>query len=262
MVFDIPNYVSLPFEIGVAILILYLDRQEKKREKVRQQKEFEYNQKQQQRFSNFVKETSKSQLFLLEAILESLDPVKAQAFKKLIQTKYSEEIQNDMNELEQLINRRISATDTEDLDPDVDQEIQQKMDELEASRAITKSLFSDKITDSIGNITKSTLVIVDELNPEKVLNHPEKLFDKNVIKNKLLELQKTIEQQKLEVVSEFANIGKELGEELALATGAGKEVKAENINEFIKQVLPKEIDIKKLMAKKKKMDKSSEEEES
>lgn len=84
MIADIPNYISFPFEIAVALLILWLDKQERKREESRIKRRTKVENKQQARFPNFVTETSKHQMILFESILESLDPDKAHQFKKNI----------------------------------------------------------------------------------------------------------------------------------------------------------------------------------
>ena len=82
MITDIPNYISFPFEIFIAFMILYLDRQEKRREKSRFTDRVDFEDKQRERFNNFIKESNKSQLYLLESILDSLDHEKAEYFKK------------------------------------------------------------------------------------------------------------------------------------------------------------------------------------
>ncbi len=239
MITDIPNYISFPFEIFIAFMILYLDRQEKRREKSRFTDRVDFEDKQRERFNNFIKESNKSQLYLLESILDSLDHEKAEYFKKNIQAKYKDEIEEDMSNLEDLLTQ--SMEDGEGLND----EILHKMDELDSSSSIASSLFSDKISEGISNITKSTKNIFDQFSSEK-------LFEKGKLRENLRTTINAITKEKDDIVSEFEKMS--TSEE-----GIEKEIKKEVTTDQISNLLSKFIPAEELEKIKKHLKKDKEE---
>jgi hypothetical protein len=236
MITDIPNYISFPFEIGVALLILWLDKQERTREKLRLTHRTKIEVKQQARFTNFVTENSKHQMMLLESILESLDSTKAHQFKKSIQTKYSKEITSDMGDLELLLARQ--------LDPDEDQnvietEITHKMDEIEASRAITSTIFTEQIGKSIGNITKSTVDVLKNISLGDIVG-----MRRTDLQNQVNSVMKIIAKEKDHMMKEFAGFTADIQIKSDKEDESNSE-KQNTLNKLLKSFVSEE-DIEKL----------------
>lgn len=231
MIADIPNYISFPFEIAVALLILWLDKQERKREESRIKRRTKVENKQQARFTNFVTETSKHQMILFESILESLDPDKAHQFKKNIQYKFSKEITNDMDDLEALLERQMDPTE----DPqEIESEITHKMDEIVASRAITSSIFTERIGESISNITNSTVDVLKNISLGDLVG-----IRRTDLQKQISSVVKTIAKEKNLMLKEFAEFTGEL--QVSNEKQAdGITEKEKTLNKFLKNIISEE----------------------
>ncbi len=231
MIADIPNYISFPFEIAVALLILWLDRQERRREEKRIKERTKIENKQQARFTNFVTETSKHQMILLESILESLDPDKALLFKKNIQYKFGKEISNDMDDLEKLLGRQM---DPKEDAQKIESEITHKMDEIEASRAITSSIFTERISESIGKITNSTFGVLKNISLGDLVG-----IKRADLQKQMSSVVKTIAKEKDFMLKEFAEFTEDLQTNSEEQDDSTSE-KEKTLNKFLKNIISEE----------------------
>ncbi|MHA2168625.1 MAG: hypothetical protein ACXAB7_01805 [Candidatus Kariarchaeaceae archaeon] len=156
--FDIPNIVTLPIEIGIALMILWTDRRSRlrDRENIERQMEIETRHRdarsmQTERFNNWTQEAAKRQIMLLESIMVSLDVDKAQIFKDEVGTRYSEEISRDLNDLENLLEKKGSDPLIDDFKLDV--EIESKIEELSSAKDIASSFLPESVLESLQNLS-------------------------------------------------------------------------------------------------------------
>jgi hypothetical protein len=156
--FDIPNIVTLPIEIGIALMILWTDRRSRlrDRENIERQMEIETRHRdarsmQTERFNNWTQEAAKRQIMLLESIMVSLDVDKAQIFKDEVGTRYSEEISRDLNDLENLLEKKGSDPSIDDFKLDV--EIESKIEELSSAKDIASSFLPESVLESLQNLS-------------------------------------------------------------------------------------------------------------
>ena len=157
--FDIPNFVSLPIEIGVAVLILLMDKRQRKREREstlrfhQQQDQFRQSEiRQRERFNNFIQESSKRQIMLLESIMATLDKERVNDFKTEVGSRYAEELSNDMNDLDELLDRKSKSAD---VDPELEADIESKIDEIESGKDFVEHFLPKETIDSISNLANS-----------------------------------------------------------------------------------------------------------
>lgn len=156
---DIPNYITLPIEIGVAILILLMDRRQRKREAdsiirfQEQQKETRESEiRQRERFNNWAQESSKRQVMMLESIMATLDVNKVDDFKTEVGSRYAEELNQDMEDLDNLLNRK-RYTDTSD--PELEANIESKIEEIESAADFIEHFLPPDTLDQINTIADS-----------------------------------------------------------------------------------------------------------
>ncbi|MHA2502405.1 MAG: hypothetical protein ACXAE3_06040 [Candidatus Kariarchaeaceae archaeon] len=156
---DIPNFVTLPIEIGVAVLILLMDRRQRNRETEasvrfqKQQEQFRQSEiRQRERFNNFIQESSKRQIMLLESIMATLDKDRVDDFKSEVSSRYAEELSNDMEDLDELLNRK---SKTDEVDPELEADIESKIDEIESGKDFIEHFLPRETIDHISNLANS-----------------------------------------------------------------------------------------------------------
>lgn len=168
MAFDIPNLVTFPLEISIAFLILWLDLRQRAREKAQIERHNELEQKQKaaeskqmERFSNWVKESSKQQLFMLDSILTSLNHDQASIFRTEVGNRFSNEISNDLDDLENLLNQKEKISHVSD--PKLEADIESKIDELESAKVVANAFLPDNFKERINNIANWTKESIEAL---------------------------------------------------------------------------------------------------
>lgn len=156
---DIPNFVTLPIEIGVAVLILLMDKRQRSRESEavirfqKQQEQFRQSEiRQRERFNNFVQESSKRQIMLLESIMATLDKDRVDDFKSEVSSRYAEELSNDMDDLDELLNLK---NITDEIDPELEADIESKIDEIESGKEFIEHFLPRETIDHISNLANS-----------------------------------------------------------------------------------------------------------
>ncbi|MHA2249088.1 MAG: hypothetical protein ACXAD7_01940 [Candidatus Kariarchaeaceae archaeon] len=176
MSFDIPNYVTLPLEIGVALMIVLMDRRSRARDQAGMEKQQdieirnkEARRQQTERFNNWTQETARRQIMLLESIISALDSEKANIFKDEVGSRYTEEISKDVDDLESLLQKQKVQPKDSDLDLEID--IQSKIDEINTARQIATLFLPENIISNIENlseIAKKSLGHVNALRENEV----------------------------------------------------------------------------------------------
>ncbi|MCE7736008.1 MAG: hypothetical protein GPJ54_14090 [Candidatus Heimdallarchaeota archaeon] len=175
MAFEIPNIATLGIELSVAFLILVVDQRSRRRERnaiLRSQKIDNEHREQQhlqmERFSGWIQEDSKRQLMMLESIMVSLDAEKAKIFRTEVGQRYTNEISRDLDDLEELLEKR------EELgiegDRDLESDINQKIDELTSAEKIAGSFLSKSFQDSlkaISNTAKEAFIHMSDISELK-----------------------------------------------------------------------------------------------
>lgn len=156
MIPDIPNYITLPIELGVAILILTMDRRSRRRERSaigrwqsQQKNQLDFEIRQRERFNNFYQESSKRQMMLLESIMVTLDADKVDKFKSEVGYRYSDEISQDLDDLEELLVRKKRA---EISDPELEADIESKIEEIESAQSFLSNIVPVKTLEKIQTI--------------------------------------------------------------------------------------------------------------
>jgi len=168
--FDIPNFVTLPIELGVALLILIMDRRQRQREQDSTQRFYEQQEemrnseiRQRERFNSWSQETTKRQMMMLESIMVTLDADKVDNFKTEVGSRYAKELSNDMEDLDDLlIKKKISSTK----DPELEANIESKIEEIETANEIIKHFVpadTIKQINSIANSAKKTYMTLRDL---------------------------------------------------------------------------------------------------
>ncbi|MHA2098680.1 MAG: hypothetical protein ACW99A_08330, partial [Candidatus Kariarchaeaceae archaeon] len=160
MAVDIPNILTLAIELTVAILIVIVDQRSRRRERnsilraqETERKHRETQQLQMERFSGWIQEDSKRQLMMLESILISLDEEKAKVFRNEVGQRYSSEISQDLDDLEDLLDRRREMGYMND--PILESDINQKIDELSSAQEIAGSFLPQGFADSLRSISQT-----------------------------------------------------------------------------------------------------------
>lgn len=168
MVFvDIPNWVSLPLEIGVAVLLLVVDKRQRVREQTtamrdrqKEARQREAEQRQMGRFEEWAHDNAKRQMMLLESIMKALGEDAATLFKDELGSRYSQEIVDDIGDLDELLNMQEDAD--EDELPNLESKISSKLRELETMKVQGKGFLPDSISNALQAIAENTRLLVDE----------------------------------------------------------------------------------------------------
>ncbi len=231
MVFDIPNYFTLTIEVGVAILILWVDQRSRKREqdsleraRLLENQHRETQQLQMERFSGWIKEDSRRQLMMLESIMVSLDKEKASVFRNEVGQRYTNEISKDLNDLEELLEQKEESGVIQT--PTLDNDINQKIDELSSAQEIASSFLPVGIAESlksISEITKDTMMDLGDLSNlseqfkqvDVQIKHGEEHNDIDIPD----EARSKLSQDKVKLTQEIQNLKLEIGKTIAESTG-------------------------------------------
>lgn len=119
---------------------------------------------QMERFSGWIQEDSKRQLMMLESIMVSLDAEKAKIFRTEVGQRYTNEISKDLDDLEELLEKREESGTVGDRE--LESDINQKIDELTSAEEIAGSFLSKNFRDSlkaISNTAKEAFIHMSEI---------------------------------------------------------------------------------------------------
>ncbi|MCH8908085.1 MAG: hypothetical protein IH840_13435 [Candidatus Heimdallarchaeota archaeon] len=165
---DIPNYVTLSIEMSFAFLILWMDRRSREREagffQSQQEQDIRARKAQEasfDRFNSWTREANKRQIMLLESIMDTLGEDKVESFKEAVGTRYTQELSEDINDLQDLLDKREQVGDTED--PYLESNIDAKIDEISSGSDIISGFLTENIRETVKNITDIAKSSIDEL---------------------------------------------------------------------------------------------------
>jgi hypothetical protein len=171
-----------------------------------------------ERFSGWIQEDSKRQLMMLESILISLDEEKAKVFRNEVGQRYSSEISQDLDDLEDLLDRRREMGYMND--PILESDINQKIDELSSAQEIAGSFLPQGFADSLRSISqtaKEAVVHMSDLSELQNLSVEDR--DGDQVNVKLSEEKVTqFKQDRDKLQADIDNLKLELGKTITAST--------------------------------------------